>query len=387
MRTILLLAIGMPLTGARLEIATGKMLGDDYDPRSFYTRAGGGVWRKTYSESRHRPEAAGRLMNLRVAQALYHDEWLTEVPFHPEAHTRRVIGALDAWRDAGVLAISVSLQGGNMAYERTNGLIRRERAYKLGPAKGAHVSAFRPDGSLKPEWIERLVALQKAIERRGMFLNLILFYQGQDEILSGPDAIRAAVRNAVDVLVKHDMRNVILEIANEVTIRGWDHDLFIEKNLAELIRLARSRMAQRKPGFRVPISASTAPSMKLVAGMREEADLTIVHGNGKTPQAKRDMIRALLSDPSVPGPVYMNEDDNGRETTVENLRKELASCDAVFESGGSWGYMPWVQMQIFPFRHFQPGNNTEVNDGMPADTRDPNYLAAVLAHIRRLVLR
>ena len=35
-------------------------------------------------------------MNLRIAQGLYHDEWLTEFPFDPEANTSRLIGALDA---------------------------------------------------------------------------------------------------------------------------------------------------------------------------------------------------------------------------------------------------------------------------------------------------
>ena len=127
--------------------------------------------------------------------------------------------------------------------------------------------------------------------------------------------------------------------------------------------------------------------MRLTEGMREEGDLVIVHGNGRTPEVKRQNVRALVADASVPGPVYMNEDDNGRETTVANLAKELASCDAVFEAGGSWGYMPWVQMQVFPFRVLKPGMRAEVRDEMPVAERDANYLAAVLAHIRGLVMR
>lgn len=386
LRSFIVVAAALPLTAAHIEVATGKMLGQGYDARSFYTRAPGAKWTRTYSGLRHRPEAAGRLMNLRVAQALFHDEWLTEAPFDPDKHTQRVIDALDSWRDAGVLAVSVSLQGGNMAYERS-GIIQRQRAYKLGQGKGAYVSAFLPDGSLKSAWVARLVRLQKALDRRGMILNLMLFYQGQDEVLSNPDAIRAAVRNSADLLVRHDMRNVILEIANEVDIRGWDHDRFIENNLAALIRLARSRLAGTKAGFRVPISASTGSSMHPTAGMLEEGDLTIVHGNNKTPEVKAQVIRQLLADPRTPGPVYMNEDDNGRETTPENLTKELASCNAVFEAGGSWGYMPWIQLQIYPFRHILPSRNTEVRDDMPVELRDPNYFAAVLARIRSLVFR
>ena len=96
-----------------MEIATGRMLGQGYDTRSFYVRRRGGPWRKTYSDPQHRPEAAGRLMNLRIAQGLFHDEWMTEVPFDPEVNTNRLIEALDTYKDHGILAISVSLQGGN----------------------------------------------------------------------------------------------------------------------------------------------------------------------------------------------------------------------------------------------------------------------------------
>src|SRR5437667_9446942 len=122
------------------------------------------------------------LMNLRICQALFHDEYLTEVRFDPKAHTQRVIDALDTYKRNGILAISVSMQGGNMQYDR-EGSIKRDRAAKLGPGKGALVSAFRPDGSLKPEWLDRLHMLQQSLDKRGMALNLMYFYASQDEVL------------------------------------------------------------------------------------------------------------------------------------------------------------------------------------------------------------
>jgi hypothetical protein len=33
------------------------------------------------------------------------------------------------------------------------------------------VSAFRPDGSLKPDWLARLERLLRAADQRGMFIN------------------------------------------------------------------------------------------------------------------------------------------------------------------------------------------------------------------------
>jgi len=117
--------------------------------------------------------------------------------------------------------------------------------------------------------------------------------------------------------------------------------------------------------------------MRLLDGISESADLTIVHGNNKTPEFKQARIAALVADPRAPGPVYMNEDNNGRDTTPENLVLELASCDAVWDSGGSWGYMPWRQTQMFPFRWFQP----------VGDERDPAYFRKVLEHIRSKVFQ
>jgi hypothetical protein len=82
----------------------------------------------------------------------------------------------------------------------------------------------------------------------------------------------------------------------------------------------------------------------------------------------------------------MNEDDNGRETTLEHLALENASADILFESGAGWGYMPWVQAQRFPFE-FMPGPSAEFTDDMPLEERDRAYFKAVLEHIARLVLK
>ncbi len=358
-----------------VEIATGKMLGPGYDPRSFYMREGNGPWHKTYTGKGYRPEAAGKLMNLRIAQALFQDEYLTEAHFDAKAHTRRVIEALDTYRRNGILALNVSLQGGNMHYER-EGSIRRDLAAKLGPGKGALVSAFRPDGSLKAEWMERLRALQQALDQRGMVLNLIYFYVYQVDVLEGPHAIDQAVRNITDWLIDHDCRNVMIEIANEYDT--FDQDPYIVTEMGHLIRVARERFKVKKAAFRLPISASSLGDKNVLVypAILQHGDLSTIHGNFRTPEEKRKGVGELVANPKVPGPIYMDEDDNGRETTPENLARELAGCDAVFQSGGSWGYMPWVQAQVYPFRIFNPDGND----------RDSRYFREVLEHIRKLVI-
>ena len=71
-----------------VEIATGSMLGPRYDQRAFYFRTPDNpAWRKTYTGPGYRRDERGKLMNLRLAQAVFHDEWLTEKPFDPERNT------------------------------------------------------------------------------------------------------------------------------------------------------------------------------------------------------------------------------------------------------------------------------------------------------------
>jgi hypothetical protein len=360
-----------------IEIATGKMLGPRYVQRAFYVRESGGPWQKTYTGPLYRPEAAGRLMNLRIAQALFHDEWLTEGAVDPEQNTDRVIGALDTYRQHGILAINVSLQCGNPGYNREAPEIKRVNAAKAGPGKGFLCSAFLPDGAMKPAWQQRLLRLARALDQRSMILDLMYFYQSQDEVLKDPQAIRNAVKQATDFLIDNDLRNVIIEIANEQDVRGWDHDLYIERDMGELMEIARERFLEKNAPFRLPISASAGPSMKLFDSTTVHADLTIVHGNNWSPDGKFARVKTLYGHPLAPGPILMNEDDNGRETSEENLRKERASCDAVWEGGGSWGYMPWRQTQMYPFRYYNPAG----------DTQDERYFRAVLEHIRKKVFR
>src|SRR5215469_5088837 len=114
---LFLLAFSISLLGAT-EITTGFLLGPRYDQRSFYIRSRPGEsWQQTYSSGEYRTQAKGKLMNIRLVQALYHDEWLTTKPFDPDANTDAVIAALDFYKSHGVLMINVCLQGGQAGYD------------------------------------------------------------------------------------------------------------------------------------------------------------------------------------------------------------------------------------------------------------------------------
>ncbi|MBI3697549.1 MAG: hypothetical protein HY238_22270 [Acidobacteria bacterium] len=383
---VLLLCLALVSVLPAIEVATGSMLGLRYDQRAFYIRTPENqTWRKTYTGKGYRSEARGKLMNLRLAQALFQDEWLTERPFDAARNTAQVIEALDFYKRHGVLMINVSLQGGNPGYEKEVNGIERQNGAKYGPGQGLLVSAFRPDGSLKPEWLARLESLLKAADQRGMLVCLMYFYQGQDEIFEGAEAVEAGARNVTDWLIDHKFRNVILDVANEWDIQGdrWDQAEYIPQNIGGLVERIRERFQAKRADFTLPIGASTGGQMLYPASLAEICDVVLLHGNGRDPGEKT--TRAQQYTKMYHRPVLMNEDDNGRETTRANFAKEKASADALFKYGAGWGYMPWVQAQRFPF-YYQPGPSGEFTDATPVAERDRAYFHAVLDSIARLVL-
>lgn len=377
---LFLLAASLPAT----EISTGSMLGRHFDQRAFYMRGGPNEnWQKTYSGAAYRHEAQGKLMNIHLAQALFHDEWMREQPFDPDRNTEAVIQALDFYKSHGVLMIDVSLQGAQAGYDKAANGIDRENAYRFGREKGAYVSAFRPDGTLKPEWLSRLENLLHATDKRGMLVNLMYFYQGQDEQFQSTAAIHSAARNITDWLIAHNVRNVIVDVANEYDLPGpqWDFSGYIPQNIIPLIDEVRERF--KHTGYTLPIGASSDGRMRYPQSLEGQVDLLLLHGNGRDDREKAHRVAELKD---IARPVLMTEDDNGRSTTVEHLKSELASCDIFFHKADGWGYLPWVQAQRFPFRYL-PTAPGEVRDEMPENDRDMAYFHAVLDHIATLTLR
>jgi hypothetical protein len=382
---IFLCALFPALLGAT-EITTGYLLGPKYDHRAFYIRNHPGeAWQKTYSGAEYRPQAKGKLMNLRLVQALYHDEWLTQKPFDPEANTDAVIAALDFYKSHGVLMINVSLQGGQAGMDHQIYGLDRSNGYRYGPEKGTYVSAFRPDGSLKPEWLGRLERLLTAADKRGMIVNLMYFYQGQDELFESTEAIHRAAHDITGWLIAKNFRNVIVDIANEWDLRGdrWDFASYIPDNVLQLIKETRDRFQKLHADFALPIGVSSDGRMNYAESFLQSVDVVLLHGNGRTPQQKVQRTADLKN---WERPILMTEDDNGRPSATAHLAAELASCDAFFNQAAGWGYMPWVQAQRFPFRYL-PSGSAVVRDDLPEPDRDMAYFHAVLDHIAKLTMK
>jgi hypothetical protein len=136
--------------------------------------------------------AQGLLMNSRMVQALFDDEnpstlgkrkYPDSGTWDPERNVNEFVTALASYRDHGLNAVTVGLQGGFPGYP------------------GNVTTAFKPDGSLKTAWISRLDWLLAAADAAGIVVILQCFYQSQDDELADDAAVRDAVDNVVDWVV------------------------------------------------------------------------------------------------------------------------------------------------------------------------------------------
>ena len=367
-----------------IEIATGSMLGPRYKSDRFYVRGSeGSSWQLTYSGAAYRRQARGKLMLVRLAQSLFDDERLEGQAFDPDRNTQHVIDALDFYKQHGILAISAGLQGDNPRYdEQVNGVSGNGPA-KFGDKKGALVSAFRSDGSLKPEWLNRLERLLTAANERGMVVCLIYFHPGQDRIFESPNGIAAAAKNITDWLIKKNFRNVVINVADEWDLDGhsWDHARFIPENIDRFVELIRERF--NHADYTLPIGASSSGKMSYPDSLAQVCDVVLLHGNGRTPGEKLGRLRQFQATKRV---LWMVQDDNGRETTLANLAREKASADALFKDGAGWGFTPWKQAHRFPFMYL-PDPGSEFGDDTMEARRDGAYFRAVLEHVAALVLK
>ncbi len=290
--------------------------------------------------------AEGRLMNLRVVNAVFEDDrprdvWPIVLPasFDPDGNTASFIARLPDYVTAGVRAFTLSLQGGSPNYE------------------GAHNSAFDQDGSLRPAYLARVARVLDAADRQGAVVILGLFYQRQHgreptrlpRALAGRDAIRAAVVNAARWLRDRQSMNVLLEIANEYAHAGfanWQDGDWLRSPPAqiELIELARSAY----PGLLV--STSGMGSGVIDTGIAAAADFVLLHTNN-TPL---DAYAARIGDARRHGkPVVINEDDKIGPDGAEAARRAV-------EAGASWGFMHSRANQYAPFTFQGPADDPDV---------------------------
>ncbi len=260
--------------------------------------------------------AQGGLMNVRMVNSVFEDS--ERSAFDPERNTGEFVGRMDEYVSHGVRAFTVSLQGGYPGYE------------------GARNSAFLKNGDLKASYLDRVERVIEEADEVGAVIILSLFYQRQDEELSGDEAVRSGVENAVDWIRKRGYKNVILEVVNEYGHQGFDHGILrTDAGVASLIRLAKNR----HPSLQV--SASWMRNGDVTQRVADAADFILVHFNNLSLSEIPGRIKALKRE--HPGkPIVCNEDDRTGSSAA-------AAAEASVEAGASYGLMLERKNQFYPF--------------------------------------
>jgi hypothetical protein len=268
----------------------------------------------------------GLLPNSRMVQGVFDDlnpetraRWI-----YPDTKTwdagrnaREFVAAMRAWREQGLLAFTLNLQGGSPE----------------GYSKGQpwHNSAFDADGSLRSDYAARLTQLVDEADRLGMVVILGLFYFGQDQQLRDEAAVVRAVDAAASWVLTRGYRNVVIEIDNECDIASYDHAILKPARVAELVERAKRTVVD---GRRLLVSTSFRGNQVPNAAVLRASDFVLLHGNGVTdPNRIVEMVNETRKTPGYTAkPIMFNEDDH------YDFEKPWNNFVAATSAYASWGF-------------------------------------------------
>jgi hypothetical protein len=267
----------------------------------------------------------GLLFNSRMVQGIFDDlnpetrsmwNYPDTNQWDAERNTREFIEAMPLWRDHGLLAFTINLQGGS------------PQGYSN--AQPWHNSAIDEAGELRPDYMRRLEAILNRADELGMVVILGIFYFGQDERLHDEAAVLRAVDNTVEWLFARDYRHVIIEINNECNIR-YEHAILQPSRVHELIERVKQHTNNNR---RFLVSTSYGGGTIPGENVLRACDFVLLHGNGvEDPARIGEMVRQTRHAPGYREmPIVFNEDDHFDFDQPHN------NMLAALSEYSSWGY-------------------------------------------------
>ena len=268
----------------------------------------------------------GLLPNSRMVQGVFDDlnpetrgRWAypDTTAWDPDRNTREFVAAMGAWREKGLLAFTLNLQGGS------------PEGYSKGqPWRN---SAFDADGALRGDYATRLAQILDEADRLGMAVILGIFYFGQDERLRDEAAVVRAVDETVTWVLKKGYRHVLIEITNETNDRDYDHAILKPARVTELIeRVKRTEIGGRRLLVSTSFWGNQMPTPEVIRA----SDFVLLHGNGVTdPNRIVEMVNDVRKTPGyTPKPIVFNEDDH------YDFDKPWNNFVAASSARASWGF-------------------------------------------------
>ena len=277
----------------------------------------------------------GLLLNSRMVQGIFDDRNPDTISrwaypdtkrWDADRNTREFINAMTLWRQHGLLAFTLNLQGGSPEGYSAN--------------QPWHNSAINTDGSLDPSYMARLEKILDRADELGMAVILGYFYFGQDERIKDEAAVIRAVDAATHWVLDRGYRNVLIEVNNECNVR-YDHDILKPDRVHELITRVKNISRQgRRLLAGTSYGGGTIPGDRVVTA----SDFVLLHGNGVSdPKRITEMVRKVRALPAYwAKPILFNEDDHFNFDKPEN------NFVAAVNEHASWGFFDF-RMKDEPF--------------------------------------
>jgi hypothetical protein len=267
----------------------------------------------------------GLLFNVRAVQAIFDDanpatRSLWAYPdtgvWDPGRNAEEFCRALPSWREHGVLAFTINMQGGGPLYA--------PEVYQHFDNNG-----FTPEGRLKPAYADRLAQVLACADALGMVVIVGLFYWIHVQKMADEASVWRAARGALSFLKETGHRNLLIEIANETHAR-FGYECLCPEQAHRMIDQLREEYPQFLYSTSLVGADVRSGSGLPPASLVEAVDYVLLHGNGtRAPQlaAAINFVRAMRSFQREPKPIVINEDSPG-----------LPNLDAAWRAGASWGY-------------------------------------------------
>jgi hypothetical protein len=294
----------------------------------------------------------GSLPNVRAVNATFDDanpatqarwKYPTVNRWDANRNTAEFVAQLPAWRSAGILAATLSFQGGGPVDKM------------FGANQQWNNTAYNADGSLKQAYLGRMETAIRALDSQGMVAFVNLFYLGQESRLRDSNAVLKAAENATKWLTSKGFKNVVIDAVNESSSQ-YRYSILEPQSIHNLLRQIKG-WSGNKLLVGTSFLGGVLPSSQVVAA----SDLIFLHGNGQNSAKINQMVDTMRG--RTGKPIVFNEDS----TNLANFR-EATKNDA------SWGY-------------YDQGKNN-YNDGFQSVpvrwTLNTNQKKAFAAEVRRL---
>jgi hypothetical protein len=270
----------------------------------------------------------GLLMNARLVQGIFDDlnentrpywNYPDDGEWNPERNTNEFISAMPEWRDYGLLAFTINLQGGNpRGYSQT---------------QPWHNSAITETGHLRAEYMKRLERIIDKADEIGMVVMLGIYYFGQAYRLHDERTIRLALDNVMEWIFDHNYKNILVEINNECNII-YTHPILKPPRVTELIEQVKTHTLN---GERILVGTSYSGGAIPDSEIISASDFILLHGNGV--QVPAGITSMILQTRQVAGythqPILFNEDDH------YNFDQPVNNYIAAVREYASWGFFDY----------------------------------------------